>query len=94
MDGTPLSCLASLITPIAKLVTPKANPKASSRCGHRFAHVCASSAIGVEGNMAIKQVLYLIAVILCGLAAAGVGGRITLGWAGIGLAIFTFGVLD
>jgi hypothetical protein len=41
-----------------------------------------------------EVVLYAIAVILLVLGALGVGGkRVALGWAGLAIAVFTFGVL-
>lgn len=43
--------------------------------------------------MGLSTVLYLISAILCGLAAFGVGSKVALGWLGVSLAIFTFGVL-
>jgi hypothetical protein len=44
-------------------------------------------------TITIEVVLYVIAVVLLVLAALGVGSRIALGWAGLALAVFTFGVL-
>lgn len=42
----------------------------------------------------LALILYLTAVILLALAAFGVrAGRIRLGWAGLAVAVFTFGVL-
>lgn len=44
--------------------------------------------------MSLSLFLYLIAAILIGLAAFGVNPpRVALGWLGVGLAVFTFGVL-
>ena len=40
-----------------------------------------------------EVLLYAIAVILLLLAAFGVGTRVTLGWLGLAVAVFTFGVL-
>ena len=41
-----------------------------------------------------EVVLYAIAVILLVLAALGVGSkRIAIGWVGLAVAVFTFGVL-
>jgi hypothetical protein len=44
--------------------------------------------------MTVEVVLYLIAVILLVLAAFSVAaGRVALGWLGLAVAVFTFGVL-
>jgi len=40
-----------------------------------------------------EVLLYAIAVILLVLAALGLGKRLALGWLGLALAVFTFGVL-
>jgi hypothetical protein len=40
-----------------------------------------------------EVLLYAIAVILLVLAALGLGTRVALGWLGLALAVFTFGVL-
>jgi Flp pilus assembly protein TadB len=48
---------------------------------------------GRTGSRRFEVVLYAIAVVLLVLAALGVGTRITLGWAGLAIAVFTFGVL-
>ena len=40
-----------------------------------------------------EVLLYAIAVILLVIGALGVGERVTLGWLGLALAVFTFGVL-
>jgi hypothetical protein len=44
-------------------------------------------------TITLEVVLYIIAVVLLVLAALGVGTRVALGWAGLALAVFTFGVL-
>jgi hypothetical protein len=44
-------------------------------------------------TITLEVVLYVIAVVLLVLAALGVGTRVALGWAGLALAVFTFGVL-
>jgi hypothetical protein len=44
-------------------------------------------------TITVEVVLYLIAVVLLVLAALGVATRVALGWAGLALAVFTFGVL-
>jgi hypothetical protein len=44
-------------------------------------------------TITLEVVLYAIAVVLLVLAALGVGTRLTLGWAGLAIAVFTFGVL-
>jgi hypothetical protein len=44
-------------------------------------------------TVTLEVVLYFIAVVLFVLAALGVGRRLTLGWAGLAIAVFTFGVL-
>lgn len=44
--------------------------------------------------MNLSLFLYLVALILIGLAAFGVNPpRVALGWLGLALAVFTFGVL-
>ena len=40
-----------------------------------------------------EVLLYAIAVILILLGAFGLGRRVTLGWVGLAIAVFTFGVL-
>jgi hypothetical protein len=40
-----------------------------------------------------EVLLYAIAVILLVIGALGIGKRVTLGWLGLALAVFTFGVL-
>ena len=40
-----------------------------------------------------EVLLYAIAVILLILGALGLGTRVALGWAGLAIAVFTFGVL-
>jgi hypothetical protein len=44
-------------------------------------------------TITLEVVLYIIATILLVLAALNVGARIALGWAGLAIAVFTFGVL-
>jgi hypothetical protein len=44
-------------------------------------------------TITLEVVLYVIAVVLLVLAALGVGTRVALGWVGLALAVFTFGVL-
>lgn len=81
--------------PARNVLVPSATTAELSSKWNDSPHVCCTWNLpGYSGAMGIKEVLYLIAAILCGLAAFGVGGRIALGWAGVGLAIFTFGVLD
>lgn len=44
--------------------------------------------------MSLSLFLYLLATILIGLAAFGINPpRVALGWLGLALAVFTFGVL-
>jgi hypothetical protein len=45
-------------------------------------------------TITLEVVLYLIAVVLLVLAALGIGKRVALGWLGLALAVFTFGVLS
>lgn len=45
-------------------------------------------------TITLEVVLYVIAVVLLVLAALGVATtRVSLGWMGLALAVFTFGVL-
>jgi hypothetical protein len=61
---------------------PPANPSNPANTG--------GTAMTITGEV----VLYAIAVILLVLGALGVGGkRVALGWAGLAVAVFTFGVL-
>ena len=48
---------------------------------------------GTAMTITREVVLYAIAVILLVLGALGVGKRVALGWAGLAVAVFTFGVL-
>ena len=40
-----------------------------------------------------EVLLYAIAVILLVIGALGIGKRVTLGWLGLAVAVFAFGVL-